>query len=149
VTASVPVPSRPLVDMMETRYPGRVSPSVRNLVKQAVYDRMPGVLRRGSVERKRVALTFDDGPDHLTMEYLAVLDRLGVPATFFLVGEALAARPHLVREYIRRGHQVAGHGYDHTRFTELSRDALLEQCARTDQALGPQFTGRPSVRPVN
>ena len=34
----------------------------------------------------RVALTFDDGPDAMTPEYLAVLSELGVRATFFLVG---------------------------------------------------------------
>ncbi len=117
------------------------------LAKNALYDHVPGVVRRGSLESKRVALTFDDGPDVLTIEYLETLDRLGVPGTFFLVGENIAARPQLVREYIRRGHQIAGHGYDHTRFPELGREALIEQCARTERALGPQLAGQPWVRP--
>src|SRR5262245_38398958 len=109
-----------------------VAPSVRTLVKNALFDRLPGVLRRGRATAKRVALTFDDGPDHLTERYLDVLDELAIPATFFAVGEHAVARPDLIREYMRRGHQVASHGYDHTRFTKLGRRALLDQCARTE-----------------
>ena len=124
-----------------------VSASVRAFVKNAVYDAFPGVLRRGSPSAKRVALTFDDGPDHMTERYLELLDKLGVPATFFLIGGRAADRPDLVREYLRRGHQLAGHGFDHTRFSKLGRRALLEQCSRTDSALGGQLSGRPWVRP--
>lgn len=124
-----------------------VTGSVRSLVKNAVFDVLPGVLRRGPTVGKRVALTFDDGPDDMTERYLALLDDLCVPATFFLIGARCAQRPDLVREYVRRGHQIAGHGYDHTRFTKLARRALLDQCARTDHTLGGQLTGKPWVRP--
>lgn len=121
--------------------------TVRSFMKNAVFDAFPGVLRRGASTGQRVALTFDDGPDHLTERYLDVLDDLGVPATFFLIGGRAANRPDLVREYLRRGHQIAGHGFDHRRFNKLSRRALLDQCERTDDALGGQLTGRPWVRP--
>jgi peptidoglycan/xylan/chitin deacetylase (PgdA/CDA1 family) len=121
--------------------------SVRARVKNAVFDRMPGVLRRGTTTSRRVALTFDDGPDSMTLRYLDLLDELGVLATFFLIGERAEQHPELVREYMRRGHQVASHGYDHTRFSKLPRRGLLEQCERTDGALGGQLTGRSWVRP--
>jgi len=121
--------------------------TVRALVKKAVFDRVPGLLRRGPATSKRVALTFDDGPDALTPRYLDLLDELGVPATFFVIGERAAQEPDVMREYVRRGHQVAGHGYDHTRFTELSRRELLDQVARTDRAIGGQASGRSWVRP--
>lgn len=121
--------------------------SVRSIVKNAVLDRMPGVLRRGPATQKRVALTFDDGPDDLTPKYLELLDDLGVPATFFVSGEYAVVRPDLVREYIRRGHQLANHGFDHQSFTKLGRRALLDQVRRTDASIGGQVTGRPWVRP--
>jgi peptidoglycan-N-acetylglucosamine deacetylase len=121
--------------------------SVRSIVKNAVLDRLPGVLRKGPLTSKRVALTFDDGPDELTPRYLDMLDNLGVPATFFLSGEQVVKRRELVREYLRRGHQIANHGFDHTRFTKLSRKDLLDQLERTEQAIGRQVTGRSWVRP--
>lgn len=120
--------------------------SLRTYVKEAVFDRVPGLLRKGPTGARRIALTFDDGPDELTPNYLDMLDDLGVPATFFLLGENAERHPAMVRDYIRRGHQLASHGYDHRRFTELSRGQLLEQCARTEAAIGGQV-GHPWVRP--
>ncbi|HSD87115.1 MAG TPA: polysaccharide deacetylase family protein [Kofleriaceae bacterium] len=116
-------------------------------MKTAVMDRIPGVFRRGSATAKRVALTFDDGPDEMTPRYLEMLDELGVPATFFVCGARAAAHPDLIREYLRRGHQVANHGFDHTRFTKLGRKALIEQVAMTESAIRGQVTGRSWVRP--
>jgi len=136
-----------LVIAQETKYLRSVVSSLRTFVKNVVYDRVPNLLRRGPTTSRRVALTFDDGPDDLTPKFLERLDELGVPATFFLVGEFADRHPDLVREYVRHGHQVAGHGYDHTRFTKLSRRELLDQCTRTEQALNGQITGRPWVRP--
>src|SRR5688572_3619445 len=95
--------------------------SVRAFVKNVVFDRVPGCLRRGPTTTRRVALTFDDGPDDYTSRYLDCLEDLGVPATFFLCGEHADARPELVREYVRRGHQLANHGYNHERFTKLGK----------------------------
>jgi peptidoglycan/xylan/chitin deacetylase (PgdA/CDA1 family) len=112
-----------------------------------VFDRIPGVLRRGPLTSNRVALTFDDGPSDLTLKYLELLDDLGVPATFFISGAQAAKAPELIREYIKRGHQVANHGYDHTRFTKLSRRDLIDQIERTECAIGGQVTGRQWVRP--
>jgi peptidoglycan/xylan/chitin deacetylase (PgdA/CDA1 family) len=62
----------------------------------------------------RVALTFDDGPDpDLTPKLLDRLDDLELRATFFCLGEHAAAHPDLVREAVRRGHQVETHGHRH------------------------------------
>ncbi len=121
--------------------------SLGTTVKNAVIDWLPGVLRRGPLTTKRIALTFDDGPDDMTLQYLELLDDLGVPATFFVCGERAARYPELIREYLRRGHQIANHGYDHTRFTKLPRRQLLDQLQRTDHAIGGQVTGRSWVRP--
>ncbi|MFI0999741.1 polysaccharide deacetylase family protein [Streptomyces galbus] len=63
-----------------------------------------------------VALTFDDGPDPAsTPRFLDALDRLDVRATFFVLGEQVARHPEVVRETVRRGHEVAVHGWSHDR----------------------------------
>lgn len=132
---------------MKTARPRGVVTTVRSMVKNAVFDRIPGLLRRGPLISKRIALTFDDGPDELTLRYLELLDDLGVPATFFVSGQNAEKHPELVREYLRRGHQVANHGFDHQGFTKLSRKQLIEQIQRTEAAIGGQLTGYPWVRP--
>ncbi|MFD7919329.1 polysaccharide deacetylase family protein [Streptomyces sp. NPDC059740] len=63
-----------------------------------------------------VALTFDDGPDdRATPHFLAALDRLQARATFFVLGERLLDRPALGREIVAHGHELAVHGWTHSR----------------------------------
>ena len=72
----------------------------------------PGLAGVG--EPDRVALTFDDGPHPLsTPRFLALLDRLDLRATFFLLGRWAARSPSLVKEIASAGHEIAVHGYDH------------------------------------
>jgi peptidoglycan/xylan/chitin deacetylase (PgdA/CDA1 family) len=95
----------------------------------------------------RVALSFDDGPTPLTEQYLDVLEQLGVRATFFLVGELCAAHPAWVRAIAERGHELAGHGYTHRRFTTFSRAQLVSELARTSALLPKREAKRQLVRP--
>jgi peptidoglycan/xylan/chitin deacetylase (PgdA/CDA1 family) len=97
--------------------------------------------------RSRIALTFDDGPTSLTRDYLAVLERFGVRATFFLVGELCARQPELVQAIVRGGHELAGHGYTHRRFPELSRHALTLELEQTRRLLPADGRRRSFVRP--
>jgi len=103
----------------------------------------PKTLRSGH----RVALTFDDGPTPLTPEYLSVLARYDARATFFVVGEACARYPELVNDVARAGHELAGHGYTHRRFTELSPAELRDELERTRALLPESGRRRPFVRP--
>jgi peptidoglycan/xylan/chitin deacetylase (PgdA/CDA1 family) len=123
--------------------------ALRRRARDLVFGAFPPsyVVRRGPGTVRRVALTFDDGPQDLTGEYLDVLDRLGVPATFFVMGDLSSERPAILREYERRGHQIAGHGWDHHAFPSLSTGELRDQLRRTDAVLGPQPAGRTWVRP--
>jgi peptidoglycan-N-acetylglucosamine deacetylase len=104
------------------------------------------LVTRGPRGARRVALTFDDGPDQLTGDYLAALDRLGVTATFFLLGQACAARRKDVLDIVSRGHEVAVHGYTHKRFPPMNPEVLRGEIEAT-AALLPPSPRRPMVRP--
>jgi peptidoglycan/xylan/chitin deacetylase (PgdA/CDA1 family) len=68
----------------------------------------------GPMPAGTVALTFDDGPHpDGTIAVLDELDRLGWPATFFVLGSQVRRYPEVVAETLRRGHRVELHGYDH------------------------------------
>jgi peptidoglycan/xylan/chitin deacetylase (PgdA/CDA1 family) len=73
-----------------------------------------------------IAVTFDDGPSTETAETLDLLDELDMKATFFVLGRQLAAHPDLAREMVRRGHEVATHGFDH-RHHLLSRPRTIRR----------------------
>ena len=108
----------------------------------------PSRYRRGTnTTPGRVALTFDDGPAPLTHEYLKVLADLEARATFFLVGEMCVEYPDLVRAIAVQGHEVAGHGYTHRRFTTLTRAELEAELWRTAAVLPPTRTANKLVRP--
>src|SRR5204862_5183455 len=68
---------------------------------------------RGSKRSKEVALTFDDGPGPTTPALVRYLVTNGVPATFFLVGKAVAERPALVRKEHEAGFALGTHTQNH------------------------------------
>jgi peptidoglycan/xylan/chitin deacetylase (PgdA/CDA1 family) len=67
----------------------------------------------GPSDRRRVALTFDDGPGRLTEALLDVLGGHGARATFFVLGERVAGREDLVRRAVAEGHEVGSHAWGH------------------------------------
>ncbi len=71
------------------------------------------VVRRLATDARVVWLTFDDGPSADTPALLDLLDHHGARATFFLVAAKAERHPDLVREILRRGHQVGNHSFDH------------------------------------
>jgi len=78
----------------------------------------------GRGDPRHVALTFDDGPDPChTPPLLALLAGHRARATFFLLGERVAAAPGLVADITDAGHEVAVHGWDH-RYTILTRPSV-------------------------
>lgn len=75
-----------------------------------------GVLWRKSPYEKTVYLTFDDGPiPEITPWVLDVLDRYGVKATFFCVGENVVRHPNIYQMVLERGHRTGNHTYNHYR----------------------------------
>src|SRR4051794_22679582 len=59
---------------------------------------------RGAGSRRRVALTFDDGPDaYSTPALLDLLRDEGARVAFFCVGERVAAHPELAARIVREG----------------------------------------------
>ena len=75
------------------------------------YGRTFTGVARGS---RQIALTYDDGPnDPHTLRLLEVLDRHGVHATFFLIGQYVRQRPEIVREVVRAGHVAGNHTFNH------------------------------------
>jgi peptidoglycan/xylan/chitin deacetylase (PgdA/CDA1 family) len=95
--------------------------------------------------RDSVALTFDDGPDPAVTP--ALIDRLAemnVRATFFLLVLRAERYPRLVERLVAADHEIALHGLDHRRVTELPhrevRHYLSSARERLEQVAGLPVT---------
>jgi cellulose synthase/poly-beta-1,6-N-acetylglucosamine synthase-like glycosyltransferase/peptidoglycan/xylan/chitin deacetylase (PgdA/CDA1 family) len=97
----------------------------------------------------RIALTFDDGPDpRWTPRIAAVLERLKAPATFFVVGERVAAEPGIVRRLHREGFEIGNHTFSHSALTGIAGWQLSLQLSLTESAVAGAAGIRPRlVRP--
>ena len=79
------------------------------------------IWRIKKLDAKTVFLTFDDGPiPEVTPWVLDTLDRYGIKATFFMVGENVARHPELYEEIKRRGHSYGNHTMHHLQGMKVS-----------------------------
>ena len=70
-----------------------------------------------------------------TQRVLDLFDRRDAKGTFFMLGWVAERLPGLVREIASRGHEIASHGYDHTKAFSQSRDAFKADIVKTKRIL--------------
>jgi peptidoglycan-N-acetylglucosamine deacetylase len=97
---------------------------------------------RGNTARRCVALTFDDGPDaRSTPALLDLLRESGVTATFFCVGERVAANRELAARIVREGHLLENHSYAHSNTTNFFTTRRLKTELTRTQTVIHETTG--------
>ena len=105
-----------------------------------------GLQSRDVAPGKRIALTFDDGPDpHWTPKIASALERLHVPATFFVVGSEVVRHPDLVRQLHRAGFELGNHTFTHADVSTLPGWERNLQVSLTDNALAGTVGVRPRL----
>ena len=97
---------------------------------------------RGPNASKRVAITFDDGPDpRSTPALLDFLRDTKVEAAFFCVGQRVAANQELAARIVREGHLLENHSYAHSNATNFFTVARLKADLTLAQTAIQQATG--------
>ncbi|MCL1963627.1 MAG: polysaccharide deacetylase family protein [Firmicutes bacterium] len=101
-----------------------------------------------SVERKDkvLSISFDAawGGDQTTA-ILDILDEYGVKTTFFLVGIWVERYPELVKEIVRRGHEIGNHSTTHPEMSKISESKIRDELKVTSDRV-EQLTGiRPTL----
>lgn len=77
---------------------------------------------------RRIALTFDDGPNpDYTPRILEILNRHDAHATFFTVGTFAKKHPGIVRSILDGGHEIACHTWGHADCTKLTDQEVRRQ----------------------
>lgn len=115
---------------------------------------------RSSLGDKTLCLTFDDGPGRTgipqpapgprTVEIARYLNKLGIRATFFVVGKFACELPDVMREVQDLGHLIGNHTYDHFDLVDYAsgNGDVVSQISRTDSLIrsyvdGPVIFFRP------
>jgi peptidoglycan-N-acetylglucosamine deacetylase len=94
----------------------------------------PSPVFNGSRGRKRVALTFDDGPSAYTPKVLKILEREHAKGTFFEIGEQVPALASTSRSVIETGNELGDHSLHHE--TDPGSASMRETNRRIKKASG-------------
>ncbi|MFZ0446332.1 MAG: polysaccharide deacetylase family protein [Bacillus sp. (in: firmicutes)] len=102
---------------------------------------------QGPTDQKRIALTFDDGPDpRFTEDVLNVLNQYNVSGTFFLMGSRAIAYPEIVKRINNEGHVIGNHTYFHPNLVKEADIPTLErEVTRTENTLNDIIDYRTSL----
>jgi peptidoglycan/xylan/chitin deacetylase (PgdA/CDA1 family) len=103
-----------------------------------------GPTLRHTASSRKIALTFDDGPNPaVTPQLLELFDRYSVRATFFLIGKFARACPELVREISTRGHLIGNHTDTHRNLFFQTTAEIRGELARCQDAIAAAAPAEP------
>jgi peptidoglycan-N-acetylglucosamine deacetylase len=118
-----------------------------NLISDETFKTMPApytVDMYGS-SAKKIAITFDDGPDpQWTPKILDVLKDKGVKATFFLIGVEAEKYPSITKRIYAEGHEIGNHTFTHPDISNVSKRYFEVELNLTERF----FEGKLGVKPV-
>lgn len=103
------------------------------------------VICNGNAGEKKIAISFDDGPDPATTgQVLDILAAEKVPAAFFCIGHKLEAQAALLQRADREGHILGNHSYSHrTAFGFFSTAKLRQELIRVNEVLEKTVGKKP------
>lgn len=101
------------------------------------YENRGEVIWEIPVEKKLIALTFDDGPHkELTPQILDLLKQYEAKATFFIVGNRIEQYWDILSRELNEGHEIGNHTYNHVFFKQnVSRQKIRVEIEKTKQKL--------------
>lgn len=74
---------------------------------------------KADTSEKKIALTFDDGPNEFTLEVLNILDKHDIKATFFCIGKNIEKNKEILTEIDAKGHLTGNHTWSHHKWFDF------------------------------
>jgi peptidoglycan/xylan/chitin deacetylase (PgdA/CDA1 family) len=103
-----------------------------------------GAKWRFKTKEKVVYLTFDDGPiPEITPWVLDLLDKYGIKATFFCVGDNVRKYPEIFKMLKERGHNVGNHTFHHIRGLKVRTKTYLKDVELAAQLIDSRLFRPP------
>jgi peptidoglycan-N-acetylglucosamine deacetylase len=102
------------------------------------------VIQQYGYNPKKLAITFDDGPDAVwTPRILDVLKKYNVKGAFMVIGEEAQNNTGLLKRYIREGHEIGNHTYTHPDISEISDFQLRSELNLTERLFAAELGRQP------
>jgi peptidoglycan/xylan/chitin deacetylase (PgdA/CDA1 family) len=142
------VPKRP--DDQSSRY-ARTVFGVVAAAAVLVIGGLTGHVRKASADDvdckqvKCVALTFDDGPSPFTDRLLSILKDNDAKATFFEIGNKVAANPAGAKRVVEAGMELGNHTWEHPNMTTIPPEEIPAQFSKASDAIEAATGQRPKL----
>ena len=129
-------PQKP-IDSAAYRLDGGPERTGRGFPQREIIDlasEFPGIVyNQGDPSEKKVALTFDDGPDpDTTVQILDVLKEHDVKATFFVIGKRAEADEPVLKRMKDEGHIIGNHTWNHPNLMKLDKETITKELMETE-----------------
>jgi len=106
-----------------------------------------GAVWRINKDEKVIYLTFDDGPvPEVTPAVLDILDKYGIKATFFCVGDNVTKHPDIYENILQRGHHVGNHTHNHLKGFEHASETYLNNVKQASEVIDSKLFRPPYGR---
>ena len=92
-----------------------------------------------------VAFTFDDGPTPFTDRLLDVLHNADAKATFFMIGNKVAANPDGAKRVAEAGMEIGNHTWEHPNMTTIPEQYVPEQLSMGQEAISAATGKTPKL----
>lgn len=104
---------------------------------------LTSVSSNSNCQDKKIAITFDDGPNpNYTPQILALLRKHQIKVTFFCIGKNIENHPELLKKIVAEGHIIGNHSYSHSDMFSFYNDRkVLAELDKTN-ALAKKLTNR-------
>ena len=90
----------------------------------------------GNPDLKKVAITFDDGPNEKsTPKILDILDRFDAEATFFVLGKYEDKYPDIAKRIVASGHAIGNHTYSHPDLRFKFKSGIRAQIEKAQESI--------------
>jgi len=130
-------------------------------VREISYDKQSGLIttehltsyaspyvitRWGGNNKRKIALTFDDGPgERYTPQVLDILQWYQIPATFFIVGLNGDLNPRVLQRILDEGHEIGNHTFTHPNIVAISQRQLSLEINATERLLESRLGRRSAL----
>jgi peptidoglycan/xylan/chitin deacetylase (PgdA/CDA1 family) len=94
---------------------------------------------------KCIALTFDDGPSPYTGRLLQILKDNDAKATFFEIGNKVAANPEGAKSVVDAGMELGNHTWEHPNMTAIPPEDIPAQFSKASDAIEAATGQRPKL----